>query len=157
MQKPHAFITPPDIVMTEFEKHKKAGDWWYSSTPTLEGTRCACLWLQVAMVVVKAHVSVFCYLNRGEYDDQLKWPFRGDITIQLLNQSSDEGHWEWTDQFDDRVADEYAGRVVGKERATGGWGKPLFIAHNKLNTENKEYLKNDCLKFRILKIGVKSI
>ena len=30
------------------------------------------------------HVSVFVYLMRGEYDSRLVWPFRGDITIQLV-------------------------------------------------------------------------
>ena len=46
---------------------------------------------------------------------QLKWPFRGDITIQLLNQSSDEGHQQWTVDFGDKVDDSVAGRVVGRE------------------------------------------
>ena len=102
------------------------------------------------------HVSVFVNLLEGEYDDQLKWPFRGDITIQLLNQSSDKGHREMTVPFHDTLDDEYAGRAVGQKRAKG-WGYYAFKAHTDLNTENKAYLKNDCLKFRISKIVVKSI
>ena len=103
------------------------------------------------------HVSVSCQLNRGEYDDQLKWPFCGDITIQLLNQSSDEGHWEGFVRFDDTVSDRRADRVVGRERATYVWGCTRFIAQNKLNTKSNQYLKNDCLKFRISKFVIKSI
>ena len=81
----------------------------------------------------------------------------GAITIQLLNQSRDDRHWEETVPFDDRAGDGVAGRVVGRKRATTSWGQDKFIARSKLNTENKDYLKNDCLKFRISKFVVKSI
>ena len=156
VQKPLApvFIPPPDIVMTDFEEYKKADNWWYSPPFYSHiGGYKMCLGVKAnGYGSGKAtYVSVYCCLNRGKYDDHLKWPFRGDITIQLLNQSRDEGHWEKTVNFDDRVGDEYAGRVVGKERS-GGWGNHLFIGHTELNTENNEYLKNDCLKFRISKI-----
>ena len=32
------------------------------------------------------HVSVFAYLMKGKNDDNLPWPFTGEITITLLNQ-----------------------------------------------------------------------
>ena len=41
-------------------------------------------------VGMKTHVSVFLYMMKGEYDDSLKWPFQGDITIQLLSQIEDD-------------------------------------------------------------------
>ena len=161
VQKPLApvFIPPPDIVMTDFEEHKKAGDLWFGPPFYSHiGGYKICLRVDAnGYGDGKAtHVSVFCCLNRGEYDDQLKWPFHGDITIQLLNQSRDEEHWEETLTYDDTDEDEYAGRVVGKERAKA-IGYPEFIAHTELNTENKAYLKNDCLKFRISKVVVNSI
>ena len=83
------------------------------------------------------HVSVFVCLMRGEYDDQLKWPFRGDITIQLLNQSRDEGHWEKTFAFDVSASggDENAGRVVGRERARG-YGKFVAILISTMKTNS---------------------
>ena len=31
------------------------------------------------------HVSTLAYLMRVEHDDQLQWPFSGDIVIELLN------------------------------------------------------------------------
>ena len=162
VQKPLApvFIPPPDIMMTDFEKHKKADDIWYSPDTFyshIGGYKMGlCVYANGCGDGKATHVSVFYCLNRGEYDHQLKWPFRGDITIQLLNQSSDEGHWEETGCFDDTVSDKCAGRVVGQERANG-LGSYTFIAHTELNTENNEYLKNDCLKFRISKFVVKSI
>ena len=51
------------------------------------------------------HVSVFVCLMCGEYDDDLPWPFRGDVTIQLLNQRRDKGHEEKTVPFDDSTPD----------------------------------------------------
>ena len=48
------------------------------------------------------HVSVSVHLMRGEYDNKLVWPFRGDITIQLVNHNSD--HCERTMHFDDAAA-----------------------------------------------------
>ena len=162
VQKPLApvFIPPSDIVMTDFEEHKKADDWWCSPPfySHIGGYKmCLCVYANGYGDGKATHVSVSCKLNCGEYDDQLRWPFRGDITIQLLNQSSDEGHWEKTVRFDNTVSDGHAGRVVGQERATSGWGFTRFIAQNKLNTESKQYLSNDCLKFRISNFVVKSI
>ena len=39
------------------------------------------------------YVSVFVNLMKGEFDNQLKWPFRGSITIQLLSQEADAEHY----------------------------------------------------------------
>ena len=162
VKKPLApvFVPPPDIVMTDFEKHKIAGDTWFSP-PFYSHIGGYKMGLRVDAngdgVGEATHVSVFFCLHRGEYDDQLKWPFRGDITIQLLNQSRDEGHWEMTVHFNDRAPDYVAARVVGKERDISGWGYSKFIGHTELKTGNKEYLKKDSLKFRTSTIVVKSV
>ncbi|XP_065902971.1 uncharacterized protein [Dysidea avara] len=34
----------------------------------------------------KTHLSVWLYLMRGPYDDQLKWPLKGHFEVKLLNQ-----------------------------------------------------------------------
>ena len=33
------------------------------------------------------HISIFTCLMKGLFDDHLKWPFRGNITIQIVNQA----------------------------------------------------------------------
>ena len=38
------------------------------------------------------HVSVFCEVKKGRYDDELKWPFNGKITYILLNQLQNDTH-----------------------------------------------------------------
>ena len=40
------------------------------------------------------HVSLLVYLLRGEFDERIKWPFRGSVIIQLLNERRDGGHYE---------------------------------------------------------------
>ena len=93
------------------------------------------------------HVSVYVYLMRGEHDDKLTWPFRGDITIQVANQNRD---LEYTVVFDDEIAtdEELSGRVTVGDIAEGGWGTCEFVSHTKLES-TKQYLKNDCIKFRV--------
>ena len=104
------------------------------------------------------HVSVFVCLMRGEHDDQLKWPFRGDIMIQLVNQMSDLKHSEMTIQYSSAaIADGAAARVTSGERATKSWGIPKFISHDAVEstTRTTQYLHNDCLKWRVTKIVVR--
>ena len=104
------------------------------------------------------HVSVYVYLMRGEYDSRLVWPFRGDITIQLVNHNNDQDHHEYTELLNDAAA-AASGRVLGRERARRGWGKPQFITHNDVesSTKTRQYIVNDCLTFRITKVVVHSV
>ena len=37
-------------------------------------------------------VDVSIYIAQGHNDNNLSWPFKGDIEIRLLNQNSDKGH-----------------------------------------------------------------
>ena len=38
------------------------------------------------------HISLFIHLMKGESDSQLKWPFRGSVVIEMLNQQADHTH-----------------------------------------------------------------
>ena len=113
------------------------------------------------------HVSVFLYMMRGEFNDHLSWPFRGEVRVQLLNQRRDEGHREivilglsdyscpCTSRF--IIGLRIFKRVVGCERGENGWGHSKFVGHKELSynvTTNCQYLANDSLKFRISKIVV---
>ena len=88
---------------------------------------------------------------RGEFDDHLKWPFRGDVTIQLLDQQDDKNHQTGTAHFNDKTPDSVAERVTSGERASG-WGVGTFIPHSELGhnpATNCQYLMNDCLYFKV--------
>ena len=57
------------------------------------------------------HVSIYTHLMKGQFDDHLKWPFRGEITIQIVNQDGDHDHVERTILYNDKMPDVSAGRA----------------------------------------------
>jgi TNF receptor-associated factor 4 len=93
---------------------------------------------------------------RGEYDDHLKWPFEGEITVQIVNQAGDHSHFEKTITYDDKTPDTQAGRVTDKESA-GGWGFHQFLAHTNLEynyAKKIQYLKDGIIVVKVMKINV---
>ena len=102
------------------------------------------------------HVSIFTFMMRGPFDDYLEWPFRGVITIQIVNQAGDHDHIERTNPYNDETPDNSAGRVTDKERS-GGWGKHQFLAHDSLpyNAVKKtQYLKDNHLIVRVVHVNL---
>ena len=99
------------------------------------------------------HVSVFVFLMRGDNDCNLAWPFKGTITVSLLNQLKDSEHFTrqlWSSSSD--IAGTYRNRVTLRERATEGWGQFRFISHQDLHYNgegNRQLLKEDSLFFRV--------
>ena len=81
---------------------------------------------------------------RGEFDDHLKWPFRGHVTVALLNQMEDNNHTAYT-----------IGKMKADRQGDGEsirWGYHTFIGHADLTytpAKNCQYLKYDCLQLQI--------
>ena len=90
------------------------------------------------------HVSVYTELLDVPYKDQLKWPFRGTVTFELLNQLTDDKHKK-------RVA-KYIDNSYAKPGG-GSWGYHDFILHSDLHhnpATNTQYLADDdILHFRL--------
>ena len=149
----HTPIVPVIITMTDFEKHKRCDDSWFSDpfyTHPHGYKMCLRVYANGVGKSEGTHVSVGVYLMRGEFDDHLKWPFRGDITIQLLKQLEDKDHHTMTISFNDKTPDFAAGRVTTGERGGFGRGHPTFISHKELDKANgAKYLEKDCLQFHI--------
>jgi len=94
-----------------------------------------------------AQVSVSLRLLPGEFDATLQWPAKFTITLQLLNQYRDQDHIPVTYQFQWQKPE--------REREGAGWFTEELIAHTdlELNAQKQtQYLKDDCLHFRITKI-----
>ena len=151
-------VLPTELTMTNFEQHKIDSDNWYSP-PFYTHPQGYKMCLNVYGNGCGdgkgkgTHVSVFAHLMRGEFDDHLKWPFQGCVTVAMLNQLEDNNHATCTIPFTKTVEAKYVGRVTDGERASG-WGYHTFIAHADLNytpAKNCQYLKYDCLRFRIIK------
>ena len=160
MKKQLLTFIPLEFTVTNFAEFKEDNDGWYSA-PFFSHPGGYKLCLNVDANGdgggEGTHVAVYVYLMRGEFDDQLQWPFRGKITIQLLNQRGGgaTGNAVMTIPFDDSTPDASAGRVVGRERAASAHGFLQFTAHSDLAynaAKNTEYLLNDCLRFRVSKI-----
>ena len=148
-------VPPFDFTMRDFEQQKAENDSSHSPSfhTHLRGYRmCLKVRPNGSNTGRGTHVSVYVCLMRGEWDNYLTWPFRGDITIQLLNQIEDKGHHEYTLAFTNLTPDSCAARVTASERAES-WGKFQFISHSALNYDNNcQYLKYDSLHFRITKV-----
>lgn len=97
------------------------------------------------------HVSLFTFMEKGENDDYLPWPFHGNIIIQLLDHSSNFAHREVTIRYNDYHPGYSNRNHLGI--VLGGQGKYHLISHASLD-DNKhvQFLKNDCLHFRICEV-----
>ena len=150
-------IVPVTIKMAGFDVLKKEGTKWYSR-PFYSGMEGYKMCLSVDVnghgTGRGTHVALGTCLMQGEYDSHLKWPFRGNVTIQLVNQLEDKKHRTDSYAYSDLTPDDRATRVTDGERS-GGWGRSEFLPHSKLGlsvANNRQYLKDDCLIFRFVSV-----
>ena len=146
-------MCPIEVTMTNFEQHRKDRDCWYSSPfYTCPGGYKLCLSVFAGGNDdgLNTHISLYLNLMKGEYDQQLKWPFQGKFTIHLLSQNAeDKKDHMTTATFDDDSA--FCNRVVDRERAEIGRGDHLFLPHAEMTPK---YLQNDCIKFSVKHVQV---
>ena len=142
------------FTLENFARHKKSGDTWYSQ-PFYSHPKGYKLCLRVRACGEGkgkgTHVSVFVNLMQGEFDDNLKWPFTGRITVRLVNQENDDGYVTnlLVNFTGDTASVDTSYRVTDRPKARKGRGAPSFIAHDKLSPN---FLKNDCISFEITSI-----
>ena len=148
----HVVLVPVSFTMTGFQQKKLSNSSWYSPwfyTHPRGYKMCLRVDANGYGVRKNSHVSVYLYMMRGEYDESLHWPFRGDITVQLLNQIGGSEHHEIAVHFIDGTDNEFCKRVLSGERSTTGRGFHDFICHSNLLPS---YLKDDCLKLCIKEV-----
>ena len=97
---------------------------------------------------------------KGGYDDNLKWPFEGDIIFELLNWREDEEHQVRTIVFSADTNRKYSSRVE-TEWTLAGWNdRHDVFSHSSLPYDpstNTEYLHDDCLRLRVRRVHVYSM
>ena len=159
---PAATISPPflynqapmEFIISDYHEKKKANEEWYSS-PFYTHNRGYKFRLQVYPNGYNtgkgSHLSEYAQLMRGEYDNELEWPFEGDIRVELLNWREDKNHHSDVSHFN-RYSDPdgtYSSRLTDQETARG-LGILQFVSHTDLvSTTNSEYLRDDYLKLRV--------
>ena len=145
-------ICSVEFIITKFEQQKRDKKVW-RSPPFYTHLKGYKMMLEVDMngygTGADTHISTFIILMKGEFDDQIKWPFRGSVEIQLLNQEQNNRHIVKRVDFNLHNFGMVGERVLLGRESNVKNGASMFISHNYLRPM---YLKNDCLIFRIIKI-----
>ena len=137
------------LTMTEFQRYcVQSWRFWFSPSfyTHLGGYKINNLRVKPGAT----HIQVWMNIAQGDYDDQLQWPRACTITIQLRNQLRDHNHFTKTVEGVFRRPPRCIANVV--------WRDNQFIARSDLGYKadtNTQYLKDDCLQFKIVSIQLK--
>ena len=147
-------VPPIEFIMTQYSTHKKNKDEWYSPL-FYTGPEGYKMCIEVKANTWKGYMSVLVYLMGGDYDSMLKWPFKGEITIQLVNHNDDQVHFVLIVD----VNNTQLGRrvTIGEKNYTGGTYEFITPTTVESSTETRRYLDNDCLTFRVTNVVVRSV
>lgn len=109
------------------------------------------------------HIGVAVHMVKGEFDAQLQWPFKGAITIELVDMSKGGKNYE-VDIVEEssHLEKDYEtifSRVMEADRSPAGWGFAEFISHKNLYKpkQGRKFLSNDTLYFKVTKVMVNNI
>ena len=156
--EPKVCVPPIEFTLCEFEHLKSTNCCWFSSFYShQQGYRlCLEVYSNGRSGGIGTHVSIYTCIMQGQFDDSLRWPFMGAITIQLLNQTEDKNHVDVINDYSTAVGSDCSKRVIGSiSTLSPAWGYTYFVRHSLLGynaAKNMQYLRNDTLRFRILKI-----
>ena len=143
-------LVPPVLIMSNFQQHKRKKVIWLSPHiyTHYKGYK-VCLREDASGHGNDGHISVFLHFMKGEFDESLKWPFRGTIHLQVLDQVDGSNNIKHAFYYNDRVHDSAYSRVTDGEMSVSGSGESKLIAHSQLEPT---YLKNDTLLFQMDKV-----
>ena len=138
------------IVFTGYQEKRKKGVQWYSPPyyTHLYGYKMC---VNVDLYPSSSELHVYSHLVRGEYDAGLKWPFRGTVVVQLLNQLSDDNHYDYVFDYS-QASNSESHRVTSDERSkykSPSTPRLPLTALEYSSSKTCQYLKNDCLKLKI--------
>ena len=98
----------------------------------------------------KTSLHIYSYIMKGIYDNHLQWPFKGQVIVRLLNQRGDYHHYDFVFDY------KYSGngqRVISGERGDYLSSQTTQLPLDQLDynaTTICQYLKDDCLKFKVI-------
>ena len=154
-----------EIVFQSFKWHKRVNTEWYSPPfYTGVGGYKMCLGVDANgfQPSPSTHLGVAVYMMKGEFDNNLQWPFRGAMTLELVDHGTTWKNYsvnivEESSHLDQDYEDIFS-RVTEGERSEEGWGFTDFISHRHLYKpkRGRMYLSNDSLVFRVTNIRVSS-
>lgn len=144
--------TPPFyFALSNFELHKK-NDLVWVGPPFYSGPMGYKMRFIVHPYGVEAgkgsHVSVFAAILKGEYDADLKWPFRGTVKLEVYDWTKEEWSYGTVVAFTEGDSAEYTARPINRlgNRAIG---YRKLISHGDVLK-----FKIDSLRFRVVNVVV---
>ena len=144
---------PVDLVMYNYRICKASRTVWHSDgfyTHPYGYKMCLTVYANGVGKGKYSHVSVFATLMKGEYDDDLSWPFKGHVDVELLGIESDfdSDDEEFGDvfKFNTRTPPRAKSRPVDVERNKYGHGNPEFADHDDIPSSV------DVLRFRVTSV-----
>ena len=154
----NSFTPPCTRTLYSYTAYKKTNSKWWSQ-PFYSRDKGYKLMLRVDAngdgSGKGTHLSLYVYLLRGEYDDQLEWPLNANITVQLLNWSGGNDHEENTIHHHTAPL-EYRTRVKEGNTASTGIGYGQFISHSVLESVNSDvqFINDDKICFKIMEVNI---
>ena len=135
-------VPPYDFTVTNYKYlTSNSGTWKIDSFYTHPGG------YKFHIQVYPHTMAVYLYPEPGEYDDTLPWPARVSITIELRNQYREQDHMEITSRLE-----------WGHKDTNRRYISDCFLPHDELkwnDTHQTQFMRNNCLRFRITKILVR--
>ena len=142
---------PVTLVMEDFYTHMYGDTVWHSDgfyTHPRGYKMCLTVYANGVGKGKHSHVSVFATLMKGEYDDDLEWPFKGHVTVELLDPDYlGIEPVEEVFKFNARTPPRAKFRCWEEERHAYGHGNPEFILQ-----DNIPY-PVDSLHFLVTRVG----
>jgi TNF receptor-associated factor 4 len=103
-----------------------------------------------------AYMGLFVSIYRGEFDDQLRWPFDGSITVQAYNCTTKQWSNEHTITMNKEECTKMHAERCVDVLAQPSWGYPKFLSLSDLN--DNYYLKAvEAIRFRVTQCHVKVV
>lgn len=96
------------------------------------------------------HVSLFVSILRGEYDDQLEWPFKGLVTVEVFNYALQSWDRKPEIQFEESDNVKFTGQPVNSH-SNAGLGFPRWLS---LEEVVQWYCHKGMIRFRVAKVEV---
>ena len=143
----HASVCPMTITMANFTQYYDKDKAWLSPpfyTHPRGYKMCLKVYAKGYGEAKGTHISVSMFMMQGEFDSELRWPFRGRVTVQLLNRTEVFKPFE---PYKPKTYHLSANRVIERDRANKGVVYQKFVQNEtKLRLF---YLKYDSLKFSL--------
>ena len=101
------------------------------------------------------HLCLYVSIIRGEFDDQLKWPFDGEVTVQVYNRTKER----WSEETKIQLNEKECGLDVVERQvgllSSAGWGCEKFLSYPDLKAN---FVKDtNVVRFRIMSVKVHNI